>query len=468
MENHIKHRPILDPSYLPMIEWERQYRNKAEKLASKQTGPASGGNSGIFRCVLSLTKNPNQIACQELELSLAPELEAETLLYLNRFIKSMLWLYGGYRLCTNLPQRWAAALQKSFSEDGVQHFDADFIGRQIFGRRLEIVASEDLPRPCTESLSLGGNSGGLRLGFDLGGSDKKIAAIAGGELQFATSIIWDPYPQTDLGWHKREFAELLRLGASKLPGPVEAVGGSVPGIVMDNQIKVGSLFRGISGSAQRKESQNIFAAVAAECFGPVPCRLANDGDVTALAGAQMLGKNNLLGIAMGTSEAAGYANAQGSINSWFSELAFVPVDMGPDKSQDEWSKDWGTGVEYFSQQAVIRLAPRAGIELPQELPKPKKLAAVQQKLREGHEGAAQIFRTIGVYLGYALPWYHRFYAMEHVLLLGRVLKGQGGKLIIDEAERVLASEFADLGLQLATLNDEEILHGQAMAAASLA
>ena len=459
----MKHQPILDPTYLPMIEFERQYRAKADRLANEKND-----ENGIFRCVLSLTKNPNQIACQELRLSLAPELETETLLYLNRFIKSMLWLYGGYRLCANLPQRWADALQKSFSAEGEQRFDADFIGDQIFGRKLEIVSSEDLPHPRTESLSLGGKSDGLRLGFDLGGSDKKIAAIADGKLLFATSIIWDPYPQTDLRWHKREFAELLRLGKSKLPGPVEAVGGSVPGIVMDNQIKVGSLFRGIAGSLQRKESQNIFAAVAAECFGPVPYRLANDGDVTALAGALLLGKNNLLGIAMGTSEAAGYANAQGSINSWFSELAFVPVDMGPDKSQDEWSKDWGTGVEYFSQQAVIRLAPKVGIDLPQDLPKPKKLALVQQKLHEGHEGATQIFRTIGTYLGYALPWYHRFYEMENVSLLGRVLKGQGGKLIIDEAEKVLASEFPELGLQLVTLNDEEILHGQAMAAASLA
>ncbi|MEM9424360.1 MAG: ROK family protein, partial [Spirochaetota bacterium] len=197
-------------------------------------------------------------------------------------------------------------------------------------------------------------------------------------------------------------------------------------------------------------------------------RLANDGDVTALAGAMLLKKNNLLGIAMGTSEAAGYANAQGSVNSWFSELAFVPVDMGSSRSQDEWSKDWGTGVEYFSQQAVIRLAPKAGIELPAELAKPRKLSLVQEKLSQGHEGAANIYRSIGCYLAYALPWYHRFYRMENVLLLGRVLKGEGGKILLAEAEKVLAAEFPQLKLQLFTLSDDEILHGQAMAAASLA
>ena len=31
--------------------------------------------------------------------------------------------------------------------------------------------------------------------------------------------------------------------------------------------------------------------------------------------------------------------------------------------EDEWSGDIGCGVKYFSQDGVIKLAPRAGIEL---------------------------------------------------------------------------------------------------------
>ena len=454
----MQHRPILDPNYLPMIEFERQYQAAAQEAGL------------MMNCVLSLVKNPRQVARQEFQISLAPLLQERTMLYLNRFVKSMLWLYGGYRFYSNLPLELTRKLQALFSGQGQQKFDAEFIVEGIFERKLEFChcALKDMPAPCSEAASVGGKSGGRRLGFDVGGSDKKIAAIAQNNVVFADSIIWDPYPQTDLAWHRREMRELLELGASKLAGGIEAVGGSAPGIIMDDEVKVSSLFRGLNDESQRAESRAMFREMVWQVFGNIPFRLANDGDVTALAGAMILNKNKLLGIAMGTSQAAGYANERGAINSWFSELAFVPVDMGPQRAQDEWSKDWGVGAEYFSQQAVIRLAPKAGIELPPALPKPEKLALVQEKLKEGHAGAADIYRTIGVYLGYALPWYHRFYGMENVLLLGRVLKGEGGKSIIAAAEKVLEDDFPQLNLQLFTLGDERILHGQAMAAAALA
>ncbi|WGK69399.1 hypothetical protein P0082_00650 [Candidatus Haliotispira prima] len=453
----MKYKPILDPDYLPMIEFERRYQEMARA-------------AGPVRYTLTLVRSPHQVARQEVLLSLATGTEQQSLLYLNRFIKTMLWLYGGYRLYANLPVAWIDRLQKDFSGTGKQKFDVEFIVEGIFDRHLEIIRCEPehMPAPSIESSEIGRKSGGLRLGFDLGGSDKKIAAIADGKVLFADSIIWDPYPQTDLDWHRREIRELYELGARKLPGPAEAIGGSVPGIVMNNEIKISSLFRGIMDEIGREESRGVFWAESKGIFGDIPYCLANDGDVTALAGAMTLGRNNLLGIAMGTSQAAGYANAKGAVNSWFNELAFVPVDLGPNRALDEWSQDRGTGAEYFSQQAIIRLAPKAGILLPPELDKPGKLALIQEQLRQAHAGAEAIFRTIGCYLGYAIPWYHRFYGMENVLLLGRVLKGEGGRILIAEAEKILADEFPALELSLCTLTDEEILHGQAIAAASLA
>lgn len=65
---------------------------------------------------------------------------------------------------------------------------------------------------------------------------------------------------------------------------------------------------------------------AAKEIGDVPLTVANDGDVTALAGALSLKHGRVLGIAMGTSEAVGYVNKDGNLNGWLSELAFVPVD----------------------------------------------------------------------------------------------------------------------------------------------
>jgi hypothetical protein len=79
----------------------------------------------------------------------------------------------------------------------------------------------------------------------------------------------------------------------------------------------------------------------------------------------------VLGISLGTSTAAGYVDATGSIRPWLNELAFAPVDYRVDGPPDEWSGDVGCGVQFFSQQGVARLAPLAGIDLPPDMKLPK-------------------------------------------------------------------------------------------------
>ena len=90
----------------------------------------------------------------------------------------------------------------------------------------------------------------------------------------------------------------------------------------------------------------------------MPFEVVNDGEVTALAGSMSLGENAMLGIALGTSTAAGYVTPDGNITSWLNELAFVPVDYNPAAPTDEWSGDYGVGAQYFSQQAWAGCMPR--------------------------------------------------------------------------------------------------------------
>ena len=118
-------------------------------------------------------------------------------------------------------------------------------------------------------------------------------------------------------------------------------------------------------AARFDEAKNIFLRIRDEW--KVPVEVANDGDVTALAGAMSLKVNGLLGIAMGSSQAAGYINPNGCMTGWLNELAFAPVDYNPDAAADEWSGDRGVGVLYFSQQAVNKLLPAAKIRLPAEM-----------------------------------------------------------------------------------------------------
>src|ERR1019366_6161815 len=111
-----------------------------------------------------------------------------------------------------------------------------------------------------------------------------------------------------------------------------------------------------------EQARNLFLRLREQWR--VPLEVLNDGDVTALAGALSLNVNGVLGVAMGSSEAAGYLDRQGRVTGWLSELAFAPVDYCPAAQADEWSGDRGVGALYFSQQAVNKLLPAARIALP--------------------------------------------------------------------------------------------------------
>jgi predicted NBD/HSP70 family sugar kinase len=126
-------------------------------------------------------------------------------------------------------------------------------------------------------------------------------------------------------------------------------------------------------------------------------------------------------------------------------------------------------VNYFSQEAVIRLASRAGITLAAGASPGAKLKEVQQLVKQGHAGARAIFETIGVYLGYGLLHFADFYALKHVLLLGRVTSGEGGSLILERAREVLRCEDSELfgRVQLHLPDESQRRVGQAIAAASL-
>jgi predicted NBD/HSP70 family sugar kinase len=182
-----------------------------------------------------------------------------------------------------------------------------------------------------------------------------------------------------------------------------------------------------------------------------------------------LGVNSVLGLAMGTSTAAGFVNAEGNITSWLNELAFTPFDYSPTASREEWSGDVGVGASYFSQQAVGRLLAPAGIEVDSKLGLPEKLKHVQALMEEGDPRAARIYDTLGIFLGYGLAHAANFYRFENVLVLGRVTTGTGGERMLEGARKVLDLEFPELARQVKfqVPDEKEKRHGQAIAAASL-
>ena len=250
---------------------------------------------------------------------------------------------------------------------------------------------------------------------------------------------------------------------------MDAVGVSSAGVFINDRTMRASLFLQVPPDLYNAKVKDIYIRAIRDTFGGVPYSVINDGDVSALAGAMSLEDNNVLGIAMGTSEAVGYVDENGCITGWLNELAFVPVDANPDAMRDEWSGDIGCGVKYFSQDGVIKLAPRTGIELDENASPAEKLKAVQKLMEEGDPRAARVYESIGIYLGHTLAYYYTLYGCRHVLLLGRVMSGKGGDLILDTAKKVLADEYPEtVGNMVPELPDEKFRRvGQSMAAASL-
>jgi len=448
--------PPLDPGFRPAILANRAFQSAVTA--------AGGGVPLIFG-----VEKPNGIVSR-FETRVFPTghpQAAANLPYAERLFKFLLWQRGGWRVYVGSSLDIGKTLQAIYAPDGKHAFDYRFMGEDVYERPFTVVpcAPEDVPPARESGRPLGRHLEGCRIGFDLGASDRKVSAVVDGEAIFSEEVVWEPSTHSDPEYHYREIMASLRAAAAKLPR-VDAIGGSAAGIYVDNKVRVASLFRAVP-KERYDEIRTLFLRIRDEMGAPL--EMVNDGDVTALAGAMSLEDTGVLGIALGSSQASGYVALDGTITGWLNELAFAPVDYNPDASVDEWSGDRGVGATYFSQQCVFRLAPRAGITIPEEITPAAKLKFVQEKLEAGHTGARQIWETMGVYMGYAIAHYADFYELRHVLILGRCTSGKGGQLILDGANTVLAGEFPELAARIhIQLPDEKSRRvGQSIAAASL-
>jgi predicted NBD/HSP70 family sugar kinase len=447
---------VLDPGFRPAVLTRRAFSQLAQ----------SSGNCVPLR--IALEQADGSVFHHKTEILPAGHPQAATNFHhVERVVKFLLWSRGGFRVYVDGPATLGKRLGEYYRESATGQFDADVMGNRIYERPFQVVTTPDLPSARSSSTPLGRHLDGCRIGFDLGGSDRKVAAVIDGKVVFSEEIVWDPYPQSDPQYHYDGIMDSLRRAAAHLPR-VDAIGGSAAGVYVNNRVKVASLFRGVPKDLFDQRVKDLFLEIR-QAWNQVPLEVVNDGEVTALAGSMSLKAGGVLGIALGTSQAAGFVTQDGNITSWLNELAFAPVDNSPAAPRDEWSGDAGCGVQYFSQQAVGRLLAPAGIALPQDLSLAEKLKEVQRLMEAEDPRAQQIYQTLGIYLGYAIAHYADFYNFAHVLILGRVTSGAGGEVILAGARKVLKTEFPELAgsVSFHTPSEQDKRHGQAIAAASL-
>ena len=449
----------LDPGFMPMAVVFREF-----EVAVK----AAGGE----KLTIGLERNDGLTSVFTVDVFKdGTGHDEENYEFVERIVKTLLWTRGGYKIIIAGSSVIADRIKADYSEGGRREFDRSFMSG-VYEADFEVihVPSDKAPVACESASPVGRHLDGCRIGFDAGGSDRKVSSVVEGEATYSEEVVWFPKLQNDPTYHYNGIMEAMRTAASKMPR-VDAIGVSTAGVVIGNRIMTSSLFLKVKNEnpeAFEKVVKNIYTDIARE-LGNVPIEVANDGDVTALAGAMDLNDTNVLGVAMGTSEAGGYVDGNGNITGWLNELAFVPADFNKSAMVDEWSGDYGCGVKYFSQDAVIKLAPAAGVELDESASPAEKLKVVQKLMAEGDERAAKIYETIGSYFGYAVAYYSLFYDIKHVLLMGRVSSGEGGSILHKTAEKVLREEFPSLASKITIhLPDESSRRvGQSIAAASL-
>lgn len=447
----IKNIPELDRKFRPFEAFIREYLKTAEEPFT-----------------IAIQRNDQLVFVYETFIHGTPEKKDEDFQYIERIVKFLLWAKGGFKIMICGNYEIYSMLNAAYADNGERDFDYHFMSRVYdCPFTVEYIKPEDKPATKNSPQSIGRHLNGCRIGFDAGGSDIKVSAVIDGESVYSEEIVWFPKLNDDPDYHYGFILKAFKTAASKMPS-VDAIGVSSAGIYIDNMVRVASLFIKVPRENFEEKVKDIYIRAAKE-IGDVPLVVANDGDVTALAGSMSLNDNKILGIAMGTSEAVGYVDKDGNITGWLNELAFAPVDLSPDAMMDEWSLDYGVGCKYFSQDAVIKLAPAAGIDIDPRLSLAEKLKYVQELMAGDDPRAAAIYRSIGCYLGHTLPLYARFYDTRHVLLMGRVTSGKGGTLIIRTAEKVIREEYPELSesinIQLPSEKSRRV--GQSIAAGSL-
>ena len=467
MSSNIKYIPKYDPDFKPAILELQKFNEEVSKSQDK---------TEIIIC-LERTNGYNY-HYKTFIFKDGTGHDDENFFIIERICKILLWIVGGYKFYISGSNLIASKLKSVYQENGQRKFDYFFF-KDVYENFIDVIScsKEEIPKLNLEDISLSKGLNGSRIGFDAGGSDRKVSAVVNGEVKFSEETVWNPKTSSDPNYHIDGIMDSFYKACEHLP-TVDGVGISTAGVVVDNKVMVSALFLKVPKELYEQKIKNIYVDcvknLEKKYNKKIPVIVANDGDVTALAGLLELKTNEgILGIAMGTSQAGGYINKGGKLTGWLNELAFVPIDFNKNAKKDTWSGDFGCGKYYFSQEAVIKLATNANIKFGENMTPANKLELIQSMIEKGTDNekkiAENIFTDIGIYLGYTIPFYAHFYDFKHLQILGRVVSGKGGNIIIDKAKEILENEFNELSKNIIIhIPDEKSRRvGQSVAAASL-
>lgn len=464
----------LDPGFSPLVLGKRQYLAAVKDCKE------------VLEWAL-----PRDDGCARFSLPVFPEgsENADATSYLTGvLIQEALWQRSASELLLAGPQKLCEELKAAFSKGGAYEHEISIMpsvcGTPDKPFEVKIVPAAELPPAKDTPQECGKDATGCRLAFDLGKSDLKVVAVKDNEVLYSKETEWD-ITNPDPEYHFGMIMDAMKLAKEKLPR-VDAVGGSACGpISANNEARFCDIFPNVPPDVYKEKVVRIFDRLTKEIAGDVPLKVINDGEVTAMAAVQQIKKGNVVGLSMGSSVGAGYANADGNLNGWINEMCHTRLDLNPEAPTDPWSNHVHRGLShmYLGQRAATKLVGKIGIDVPSHYVYPHPgmctikhedhaqcLKLIQKAMADPAQEAKvrPLYETVGVYLGYAIAEYCEWYKIENVMILGRVTKGKGGDVMLDTAKKVLETEFPELlPIEFHTADEHFKAVGQCIAAAAL-
>ena len=251
VEYSVKHMPELDPDFIPFGVWLEAYARGAEKPLT-----------------IALERDQGKISVRETKIHGTPEMAEADYRYVERYVKFLLWSVGGFRIWICGDSALAQRLQRAYTLTGERAFDVQFM-QDVYEVPFEVIdcTPEQLPQANESSVAIGGHMEGCRIGFDAGGSDRKVSAVIDGRTVYSEEVVWHPKTEPDPQYHFNGIVEAFRTAASKMPR-VDGIGVSSAGVFIGNSPMVSALF--LKVPREKRELVKTIYDRAAREIGDVP------------------------------------------------------------------------------------------------------------------------------------------------------------------------------------------------------
>ena len=100
---------------------------------------------------------------------------------------------GGFRIYVRGSEEICDYLRGAYCAGGCQEFDWDYMAN-VFEHPFEVVLVDEIPEAKDDPKAIGRHMDGCRIGFDAGGSDRKVSAVIDGEPVFSEE--WSGSPRS--------------------------------------------------------------------------------------------------------------------------------------------------------------------------------------------------------------------------------------------------------------------------------